>query len=77
MSDYLLRTLDLGPGVMQDIHHEYFDEDYPDMNTFYNDKALMMQYDMLYGDRYVYDSIEPYERVPMRLGLYDFKVNWV
>ena len=77
MSDYLLRTLDLGPGVMQDIHHEYFDEDYPDMNTFYNDKALMMQYDMLYGDRYVYDSIEPYERVPMRLGLYDITVNWV
>ncbi len=75
MSDYLLRALDLGPGVMQDIHDEYYDSKHPDLNMAYDSKAVLMQYDMLYGDRYIYNYIEPYERYPMKLGIYDITVD--
>ena len=93
MSDYLMRALGFKPGIMQDIHKAYFDED-PDAtldpvtdietdlsdnqaldNTIYDKNVHEIQYDMLYGEKYIYDLIEPYQRVDMRLGLYDIKIN--
>lgn len=78
LSDYLIRAIGYTPGIMQDIHYTYFDNGGD--NTIYDKNLLLAQYDMLYGNQYLYKYIEPYERVDMRLGLYDItlsEVNYV
>ena len=72
MSDYLLRSLGYPTGIMQDIHQTYYDKN----DTYKFDNAVhQMQYDMLYGDKYIYNHITPYEKADMRLGLYDIKIK--
>lgn len=34
-----------------------------------------LQYDLLYGEKYVYDGESPYQRTKMRLGLYDVTLD--
>lgn len=36
-----------------------------------------LQYDLLYGEKYAYDGVDPYERTDMRLGLYDISLDSV
>ena len=78
MSDHLLRGLAFEPGIMQDIHFLY-NKPNVDLaeNAPFNKAVYALQYDMLYGDHYVYDYVEPYTQVNMRLGLYDIVVNEV
>ena len=75
MSDYLLRAIGYKPGVMQDIHSRYYDTTPGAENTEYHENVLMAEYDMLYGDRYIYSYTGAYDTVDMRLGLYDITVN--
>ena len=75
MSDYLLRAIGYKPGVMQDIHSRYFDTTPGAENTQYHDSVLMAEYDMLYGDHYIYNYTGAYNKIDMRLGLYDITVN--
>ena len=77
MSDYLMRALGFKAGIMQDIHSEYFNTEDPLDNQLYDDNVLMSEYDMLYGEKYLYESIKPYERIDMRLGLYDITIDSV
>ena len=102
LSDYLLRALGFKPGIIQDIHKAYFDEDLinsqinetssdetadstdeaatseeneSEEKTPFDKNVHEIQYDMLYGGKYIYNSIEPYGRVDMRLGLYDTAIS--
>lgn len=75
MSDYLMRALGFEPGVMQNIHSKYFNTEDPLDNQLFDDSCVLAQYDMLYGDRYIYNTIEPYKRVDLRLGLYDITID--
>ncbi len=45
--------------------------------TLFDKYIHELQYDMLYGDRYIYNYIEPYETVNMRLGLYDISIDQI
>ena len=75
MSDYLLRGLGIVPGIMQDIHYLYNDDKDIAENETFNKAVSELQYDMLYGDRYVYDYVEPYQKTDIRLGLFDIEIT--
>ena len=75
MSDYLLRAVGVSPGVFQNIHKRYYNFEDPENNTTYDDKLLLMQYDMLYGEKYIYNYIPEYKGEEMKLGLYDITID--
>lgn len=74
MSDYLLRGLGFKCGIAQDIHARYFNTETPEENQEFDDNIVLAQYDMLYGNRYLYNYIEPYEKQDMKLGIDDIEL---
>ena len=36
-----------------------------------------LQYDILYGEQYVYDGENPYEKTDMRMGIYDTELDYI
>ena len=76
LSDYLMRGLKMKRGIMQRLHEKYFDAETGDEEAF-KAAATEMQYDMLYGERYIYNRIEEYPRMDMKLGIDDIVVDSV
>ena len=76
LSDYLMRGLKMKRGIMQRLHDKYFDAETGDEEAF-KAAATEMQYDMLYGERYIYNRIEEYPRMDMKLGIDDIVVESV
>ena len=70
MSDYLMRGLGMKRGIMQRLHEAYFSPVEGGDDTF-KDIAADMQYDMLYGEGYIFNRIKPYTATDIRLGLDD------
>ena len=66
-SDYLLTALNMDKGIYQKIHSSFYN---PYDDTAYNDALHLIQYDMLYGEQYIYDSIEEYKPKNMMMGIY-------
>ena len=77
VSDYMMKAIGIDSGVMQDIHAKYYNDDPQSDNEEYHNKSLLAQYDMLYGDNYLYKYVEPYKRTYMRLGLEDISIKSV
>ena len=77
VSDYMMKAIGIDSGVMQDIHTKYYNDDPQSDNEEYHNKSLLAQYDMLYGDNYLYKYVEPYKRTYMRLGLEDISIKSV
>lgn len=75
MSDYLMRGIGFEGGIMQKIHNRYYNDDPLVDNHEYHRDVLLAEYDMLYGDHFVYNYVQPYEKQDMRLGLYDITVK--
>ena len=75
MSDYLMRGIGFEGGIMQKIHNRYYNDDPMVDNHEYHRDVLLAEYDMLYGDHFVYNYVQPYEKQDMRLGLYDITVK--
>ena len=67
ISDYLLTSLNLDKGIYQKIHSSFYDAN--DDSSYY-DALHMIQYDMLYGEQYIYDSMEEYKAADMMMGIY-------
>ncbi len=67
ISDYLLTSLNLDKGIYQKIHSSFYNA-YDDSN--YYDALHLIQYDMLYGEQYIYDSMEEYKAADMMMGIY-------
>ena len=66
LSDYILSALNLDKGYIQKLHSVYYNND----NTEEFEKALyMIQYDILYGEHYIYQEDDPYERADMSMGI--------
>ena len=74
LSDYLMSALGMKRGIMQRCHEEYYDPEIGDDSEF-KDVANLIQYDMLYGDKYIFDRIRPYEATDMKLGIDDIVVD--
>ncbi len=74
LAAYAMRQLDVKAGVMNRFHNYYFDQVEPD----YDKWQLQMQaleYDMLYGNRYIYGQKNPFKRSNMRMGVVDIVVT--
>jgi len=59
-----------GSGDSTSVSESETDEDTSEKLT-YMDRCQLVQYDMLYGERYIYDYIDEYTATDMRLGIYD------
>ena len=73
-SDYLLTALNLDKGIYQKIHSSFYNV-YDD--TEYVDSLHLMQYDMLYGEKYVYSHIPEYTSANMIMGIYPVLIKSV
>ena len=70
MSDYILRALGYKTGVCQDVHQRFFNFDSPEDSEVFDQKIQLVEYDMLYGDKFIYNFIPEYTGVDIQLGLY-------
>ena len=69
--DRLLTLMRKRKGVAELLHQKLYDEN--DTSEF--EYAMQfLQYDMLYGDKYIYDYIPEYKRVDMTMGLKEYKI---
>ena len=68
LSEYLMRGLGMRRGIMQRLHEAYADSEYGLEGPFIT-VASDIQYDMLYGDRYIFRRIVPYKATNMKLGI--------
>ena len=62
LSSYIMERLGMNNGLLTKLHQNYADKD------AYQDKLVLLQYDMLYGDKYVYDGVSPFPRTKMQMG---------
>lgn len=65
LNAYVLGCLGVNNGILTKFHQNYMDT--MDEDT-YQSQLQMLEYDMLYGDYYVYGG-EPHPEVPLKLGL--------
>lgn len=70
--DYLLSVLGERKGVAELIHEKLYD---PNDTSEYDYAMQFLQYDMLYGDRYIYKYLNEYERKDMTLGLTKYRIT--
>ena len=67
----VLDRINIHEGVLTKYHQNYKD----DLDYLINLEAL--QYDMLYGKRYIFDGINPYEPTELQMGIREIKVEAV
>lgn len=66
---HALERVDISNGVMMRFHQQCSeDEDY-------QEQLRVLEYDMLYGDKVIYDGEMPYPRTDMRMGVKDIIVT--
>lgn len=68
---HVLNQLDIHHGTLINYHQQY--KDTPD----YLDNLKLLQYDMLYGERYIYDGVNPYEPTKMQMGVKEILISEV
>ncbi len=51
-----------------------YHQDYQETSD-YMDNLKLLQYDMLYGEQYVYGGINPYEKTDLRMGVKDISIT--
>ncbi|HAX72565.1 MAG TPA: arylsulfatase, partial [Firmicutes bacterium] len=69
LSAHVLNMLNIHHGTLMTYHQNFEnDEDY-------YKNLEMLQYDMLYGNQYVYDGQSPYEKLKMRMGVKDIVIE--
>ena len=74
-SDILLTSLGYDRGVMQKTHNRYITLLH--QNEDYKGAQLNLEYDMLYGENYIYSYIDAYKRTDMKMGIDDITINAV
>ena len=71
LSAQVLRLLGIEEGIMPQ-YHAYRSEE-----EDYLENMQLLMYDMLYGDMEVYEGLNPYEPVEMRMGLEEIRIREV
>lgn len=69
LTAYLQSRLGYSSGVLTKYHQRCIDE--PD----YEAELMLLQYDMLYGNRNVFEGENPYIEKPIRMGIYDITIH--
>ena len=71
LSPYVMEMIGYEDGILTQFHQRLSN------SPTYEEDLKMLQYDMLYGDKFVYDGVNPYEPTQMKMGILDVKVNQV
>ena len=66
---HVLNQLDIHTGTLVNYHQQFQDSE------DYQDNLKLLQYDMLYGDQYIYDGINPFEPTKMQMGVKDIIIT--
>ncbi len=66
---HVLNQLDIHTGTLVNYHQQFQDSE------DYQDNLKLLQYDMLYGDQYTYDGINPFEPTKMQMGVKDIIIT--
>lgn len=69
LTAYLQSRLGYNSGVLTRYHQRCIDE--PD----YEDELKLLQYDMLYGNKNVFEGENPYIEKPIQMGVHDIVIN--
>ena len=71
LSSRVLQHLNIEGGVINKFHQVYADKEE------YLSKLHLLAYDILYGEMYAYDGMNPYVEIDLQLGTYDVLLNGV
>lgn len=69
LSSRVLQYLNIDGGLINKYHQAYKSKD------DYLSKLHLLTYDILYGNMYAYDGVNPHVEIDMKLGTYDVLVN--
>lgn len=72
LSAYLLEQLGVEEGAVFQYHQSYDVDDY---GVGYLTELEILEYDLVYGDNYLYDGESPYEATEIRMGIHEIAVN--
>ncbi|MDU5261574.1 MAG: LTA synthase family protein [Clostridium celatum] len=69
LTSSVLNSLDIDNGVLTKFHNQF-------KNTpNYLDDLKLLQYDMLYGEQYIYGGINPFIATDLKMGTYDISIT--
>jgi phosphoglycerol transferase MdoB-like AlkP superfamily enzyme len=69
LGSYVMSRIGYDNGILTKFHQRY-------INTpNYSEYLLLLQYDMLYGQQYVFNGVNPYPEKAMKMGIEDPKVT--
>lgn len=71
LNAYVLERLGIPGGIISGFHQTQ------DTDANYEKQLKLLQYDMLYGKKYVYHGINPYPVKNLKMGIYDQKITGV
>ena len=66
---HVLNQLDIHHGTLINYHQQYQN------SADYQQNLKLLQYDMLYGERYIYDGINPYEPTKIKMGVNEISIS--
>ncbi len=69
MGSMVMERLNIQDGLLNLFHQTM--KDHPE----YENELELLQYDMLYGDKNVYDGVNPYTRKNMTFGVYPIEIS--
>lgn len=67
----VLKKLGICNGTMVTFHQNHQNDEN------YKEELHALQYDMLYGEKYIYDGVNPWEPIDMRMGVKDIVVEGI
>lgn len=69
LTAYTLGRLNMSGGTIMRFHQQNAGDEN------YDSELAALEYDILYGDKYLYDGVTPYQRTDMRMGVKDVAVT--
>ncbi|WP_370831948.1 LTA synthase family protein [Clostridium sp.] len=69
LTSSVLNSLDIDNGVLTKFHNQF-----KNTPNYLNDLKLL-QYDMLYGEQYIYGGINPFIATDLKMGTYDISIT--
>lgn len=69
LTSSVLNSLDIDNGVLTKFHNQF-------RNTSdYLDDLKLLQYDMLYGEKYIYGGVNPFKTTDLKMGTYNISIT--
>lgn len=69
LSAYVMERLGIDSGVLSKLHQRYSGE------SDYQNALELLQYDMLYGEKYIYGGKDPYTATDIKMGVSDISIS--